>query len=97
MTPISAMSRCSEALVFVVAVVSLLAMLILGIWVAQSDAIDVAGMDMNVVYTIQKRGSGSIQSTSIAAPHCSDSEMQRPKAAQCDLPLRPAPALKAVS
>ena len=29
-------------------------MLILGIWIVQSDAIDIAGMDMNVVFTIQK-------------------------------------------
>jgi hypothetical protein len=54
MTSISAMSRRSQALLFAAAVVSLFAMLILGIWVVQSDAIDIAGMDMNVVYTIQK-------------------------------------------
>lgn len=36
------------------AIASLLVMLILGLWVVQSDAIDIAGMDMNVVYTVQK-------------------------------------------
>ena len=54
MTPTFALPRPFEALVFAAAVISLFAMLILGTWMVQSDAIDVAGMDMNVVYTIQK-------------------------------------------
>ena len=46
--------RRSEAVLVAAAIASLLAMLILGIWIVQSDAIDIAGMDMNVVFTIQK-------------------------------------------
>jgi hypothetical protein len=54
MTPTTFLLRRSETALVAAAVASLLAMLTLGIWIVQSDAIDIAGMDMNVVYTIQK-------------------------------------------
>lgn len=54
MTRTRAFHRRCEAMVLAAAVVSLISLLILALWVIQSDAIDIAGMDMNVVFTIQK-------------------------------------------